>query len=298
MGYRRSPSPGARAYEDFRQKTVEHFDNLDRLAARHCAGRNAAVVEVLCYLNLLRNAGALKDRASVKPVKVDRAGARYQATRGSRALDQQAAHCLPCQVLIGRRDPSQLTHDQRTRLALRDLFGKVTVLPSCFNRADIAAERYREADGMVAAFVKACEAVVHGPRSATAPVRKTYRHTGERFGELYTRDVWPLNRDLVKYAYHRVWQPNALTAFELAVAQKELQAPRLPRAEDFTSHDPRYGVVIDLEALEDQRAKVTPKQEDVNEVIWILEKYIDKHAVEPSKLLDSQMAALEAEFRL
>ena len=258
--YRRSPGPGVRGYEEFRQKTVERFESTPQQVANHCIGRNAAVVEVLCYLSLLRNAGAIQSTAVVSS-----RGAHLQAFKGS--SDRPAAHCLPCQILINGRSPAEFLTNQQTKLAINSLFGKCTLLPLAFNHADSAAE----GNGLINAFVRACEEVIRSPASGARGI----------------------NRQKVRHAYDNVWSPLARQGYMAAIAQKRSVAAPLPKVERGVGLE--YGM-IDLKKLQKEWEAITDKDEHVNEVIWILEKYIENLAVEPSKLLDYKMSELEKQF--
>jgi hypothetical protein len=254
------PWRGARRYEDFRQKQVERFMNYQRYAEDHIVGRNRAVAKILCYLSILRNAGAIPQSL------ITSGGAQLQTTRGVQALDQEAAHCLPCQILVGGRDPAMLTITNKplppqAQREIRSQFGKVTVLPRSFNSADKAAERVIK--GLVPVFVEACQQVVACPRESESPRRETRRHIGEGYGELYTIDIWPINRQQVRRVYQNVWLPQAEQAYE--VAGNEIE------------HSGKYLLA----------------QDNPDEVIWILDQYLKYHPHPTSVLLDVQMSELE-----
>lgn len=257
---RRTPGPGIRRYEEFRQKTVQHFESTAQQVANHCSGRNAAVAEVLCYLSLLRNAGAIPNNATVSS-----AGAGFQSFRGS--SDTPAAHCLPCQILINDKDPSTLVANPRTALTLKSLFGKCTLLPLAFNHADSAAE----GSGLIEAFVWACEKVIRWPVNAATRI----------------------NREIVRGVYNDVWCPQARQAYAAAIAQKRSTAALLPQVERGVGLE--YGM-IGLEKLEQQWESVTDEQVHVHEVIWILGKYSESLAIKPTTLLDAKMSEIERQF--
>jgi hypothetical protein len=261
---RRVPWRGARKYEDFRQKQVERFTNYQRCAQDHTVGRNAATVQVLCYLSILRNAGAIPPHTIIGAK-----GAMYQSTSGALAQNQEAAHCLPCQILVAGYEPASLRIGNRplgplTQHAMRSLFAQVTVLPRCFNTADKAAERVH--NGLADAFMHACQDVVNCPRQSDVPQPRTYRQAGERYGELYTLHIWPINRERVRHAYASVWVPGAESAYQRAGDEIE-----------------RSGTFLSA-------------QDDPDEVLWILSTYLEYHRLPPSKLLEFQMSQLEREF--
>ncbi len=125
--------------ERFRQETIRRFDADYRIkAGNHSAGRNEAVAELLCFVSLLRNANSLRQHASVN---WDRA--HHQAFKAS--AGRNAAHVLPCQILIDGSDPTSVPMPPfldgcRIRRALKELFGKVNSLPKVFNATDSRAE--------------------------------------------------------------------------------------------------------------------------------------------------------------
>jgi hypothetical protein len=193
----------------------------------------------------------------------------FQTTRGAKASNQEAAHCLPCQILVTGIDPAALTVGGKklaTRVQddIRSQFAKVTVLPRCFNVADKTAERVEH--GLTRVFVDACSRVLDCRREVDSPRNELCRHVGERYGELYTIDIWPINRNQVKDAYELVWLPGAERAYASAGNEIENKGA-------FLSAD-----------------------DDPDEVLWILEKYLDFHGQAPSALRDDQMSNLELGF--
>jgi hypothetical protein len=257
---RRVPWRGATRYEDFRQKQVQRFTNHERYAEDHIAGRNRAVAKVLGYLSVLRNAGAIP-----QPL-IASGGAAFQSTRGVLALDQEAAHCLPCQILVGGVNPDRLTISNqplpmRAQNEIRSQFGKVTVLPRSFNRADIVAERV--ANGLTQALVEACWHVVACDRIGELPRRETRRHVGERYGELYSIDIWPINREQVRHSYEKVWLPRAERAYQSAGDEIE------------------------------RSGKYLSSEDNPEEMSWILDQYLKYNSNPTSMLLDAQMSEVE-----
>ena len=255
---RRSPYPGARAYEDFRQKAVERFGNCQSDARNHVIGRNQGVARVLAYLALARSGGAVA-RESV----VAASGAGFQATRGSARLGQQAAHCLPCELILGGREFSSLAPNPRTTREIRTLFGHVSVLPRSFNAADVAAERVE--NGLIWAFVRSCEALIRQVLNGDGPRPLVFRGIGSNHGMLETRLAHPLDRESVRNVYRIVWKPAAEGAYRAALA---------------AALDGRFLAASD----------------DPAEVVAVLDQYLRAHSIEPSALLDSQLDEIERTF--
>src|SRR5262245_10380397 len=118
--------------EQFRQETVQRFEALFRTGAgEHSTGRNRAVAELLCYLSLMRSANAIRPQADV-----DWDRAHYYTFHASEG--RQAAHVLPCQLLIDNRRPSDIVPPAflsapKLQSALRELFARETSLGKVFN---------------------------------------------------------------------------------------------------------------------------------------------------------------------
>jgi hypothetical protein len=275
---RKSPWKGARRYEDFRQNQVERFGNYMTDARNHIIGRNQAVASVLCYLSMLRNAGGItlplaapepQPGAPPRPPLLTTKGAEYQSIKGAKALSQEAAHCLPCHVLIGNQDPASIEIGgqplpTRVRDGIRSQFGKVTILDRCFNAADKASERTQPS--LVWAFADACNRVIHCPRQSDSPRQETRRGVGQHYGELYTIDIWPINRNHVRQVYQSVWLPSAERAYTSAGNEIE------------------------------RSGKYLSAGDDPDEVLWILGKYLENHDETPTALRDDQMSNLELEL--
>ncbi|NLI80261.1 MAG: hypothetical protein GX443_01035 [Deltaproteobacteria bacterium] len=255
---RSSPGPGVRKVENFRQKRVERFESSLAQVSNHCAGRNTAVAEVLCFLSLLRNSGRIPAGATVSS-----SGARFQSIKG--AAESPAAHCLPCQIYVNGRDPSTLTSNSQAALAIRSCFGKCTLLPLAFNHADSAAE----SNGLIQAFEQACREVISAEAGS------------------YGR----IDRERVRHAYDAVWCPLARQAYRAALSQKGSGKAPLPRVVRGIGME--YGM-IDLESLERQRAEISEKQVHLNEVLWILQQYLVKLHVRPTALEDRRMSEMES----
>lgn len=139
------------------------------------------------------------------------------------------------------------------------------MLPRCFNSADKAAERV--ANGLVWAFAEACGQVISCPRESDSPRHETRRGIGAQYGELYTINIWPINRQQVKNTYQLVW---------------------LPRAE--------HAYVAAGNEIENSAGKFLSAQDDADEVVWILGQYLEHHSVSPSALFDERMSKLELQL--
>jgi hypothetical protein len=276
---RKSPWRGARRYEDFRQNQVQRFGNYLSDAKNHVIGRNQAVATTLCYLSMMRNAGEIPlpftapEPQPVEPPKmtslITTKGAEYQTIRGAKALSQEAAHCLPCQVLVSGLKPEKIEIGGKplpTRVQdnIRAQFGKVTILDRCFNVADKAAERNEPS--LARAFADACRRVIDCPRESDSPRQETRRGVGERYGELYTIEIWPINRKHVREIYASIWLPGAERAYTSAGNEIE------------------------------KSGKYLSAEDNPDEILWILEKYVDNHYELPTALRDDQMSNLELEL--
>ncbi len=209
---RKSPHRGAKRLEDFRQKQVTRFKKLEADAINHMAGRNRHVAEVLCYFSMLNNAGA------VSHLNLGGAGAKFQATRGSRPLDQEAAHQLPCQIMVNGVDPTNLPvgglPQARSMVdRIRAAFGAVTVADRALNTADKACERV--VPSIADAFVVACRAVLGAPSTGAAD--KRVRGHGQSWGELRTVSHYPINQIAVRNAFSTVWLPRSTAAYLAAL---------------------------------------------------------------------------------
>jgi hypothetical protein len=270
MAKRRRPWWGAGPYENFRQNVVQRFTNFDRDARGHVIGRNQAVAQVLGYLNLLYNAGLIPEGSQVVP-----GGARWQSLGGSRAEGTEAAHCLPCQLLVippnahRGTDPSDLPGLSRAvREGIRSEFAHVTSLPALFNSADVVAERCSPA-GLRESFAAAGQEVVRGRRRARE--HRLFRGPDDLTSGRF-RDVWLLDREAVRRAYRAVWVPRAEMAYESAM--DEVEAGRLAQYLGPSNRAAEPALVME-----------------------VLGAYLKCHrAQEPTKLLDRQMDDLERIF--
>ena len=216
-GGRRRTGRGVARTETFRQKRVQRFDADYLFKAReHSAGRNRAAWRLLAILSFLRNYGGIPANASVN---WDRA--HVQAIKGDPRSD--AAHNLPCQILINSQFPwvfvSGNDIDADLLIAeLRESFGGVYVAPKVFNTADSIAE----ATCLRGALVAACAEAI----SKTKPVRReggvVKRGVGVNFGEiqLTTADMANpgagIDHAAVASAY-QTWIVKSIAAFDRAI---------------------------------------------------------------------------------
>jgi hypothetical protein len=259
-GRRRTVGPGVATQETFRQKIVERFDADYLIKAReHSAGRNNATARLLALLSFLRNLGAIPAACQVE---WDRA--HVQAIRGDEYSD--AAHHLPCQILVDRRFPWELTAEEQVDipgiiLELRKLFGDVWVLPKEFNAADSIAE----ANCLRGALVAACSLAI----SSTKPIRReagVVKRGGAGEILLATEELLKptagIDHKAVTEAYN-MWRANSTAAFR--------------------------------RAIDDVRANgTTVRGEDrTDEVVYILERYIRFADVRPSLFSGNNLARLE-----
>lgn len=256
---RRIPYAGARAYEDFRQKSVERFESPESRAKNHIIGRNEGVARLLAYVSLLRASGAIGRAALVVP-----SGAAYQSTKGSAALGQQAAHALPCQIKIGARDLTLLAPNDRTTDAIRTLFGHVSVLPRPFNAADTVAERVP--NGLVSALDQACVGLIRTLPDGAGPRPMVFRGVGQNYGEIRTIAAFAIDRASVRDTYARTWLPAAENAYR--------EAQR---------------------TVADSGAFLT-QGDDRDEVLEVLRLYLRFHRHESAALLDAQLDEIERVF--
>jgi hypothetical protein len=216
-GRRLAVGRGVAKHENFRQKQVQRFDSGYLIKAReHSVGQNNDVGELLCLLSLMRSLGDIGPHAQVE---WDRA--HVQATRGDLASD--AAHLLPCQVLVDGNYPWDLVKNLdiqcvEVRAALRGLFGHVYCAPKIVNAADSIAE----ASCLRGALTRACSEVIEStrPLERTAGVLK--RGIGLNYGdiELSTSQLKDSSAGIdiaaVQRAY-RTWVGGAKAAFQRAI---------------------------------------------------------------------------------
>jgi hypothetical protein len=153
-------------------------------------------------------------------------------------LPQQAmAHFLPCQILIGNREPWEYLSDDLTMQRLRWLFAEGHHVPVNFNKADSQAE----ASGLIEAFRAACKKVIED----NAP-----RADGK------------VNTALVAQAYLGTWKPFAVKAYEDAQTAKgdKPQPPEIQYAAE------GHNVITNLE----ERGSASRYQWNIDETLDIL----------------------------
>jgi hypothetical protein len=270
MSKRRKPWWGSGPYENFRQNVVRRFMNFDRDAQNHVIGRNQSVAQVLGYLNLIYNAGLLPEGSQVVP-----SGARWQSLGGSKPDGIEGAHCLPCQLLVippggsGGIDPSDLPGlSEAVRRGIRTEFAHVTSLPSLFNSADVVAEQCRPA-GLREAFAAAGLEVIRGRRRARE--HRLFRGPNDLLDGKF-RDVWLIDREVVRRSYRTVWATRAEMAYEAAL--DEVENNQLARYLGPLGRAAEPALIME-----------------------VLTAYLKHHgAQEPSKLLNAQMDELERTF--
>jgi hypothetical protein len=220
-GGRRRAGRGVAAIETFRQKQVQRFD-ADYLAKarEHSAGRNRAAWRLLGILSFLRNYGSIPAKATVN---WDRA--HVQAIRGD--LQSDAAHNLPCQILINGQFPWNYVwgidlNAARLIAELREAFAGVYVAPKVFNAADSIAEE----NCLRGALVDACTQVIASSALVRREAGVVKRGVGENFGEieLSTADLANpgagIDQSAVISAY-QTWLGRSAAAFERAIGDVE-----------------------------------------------------------------------------
>ncbi len=255
MAIRTIPNAARAEEATFNQLTVERFRADRALGLGHSNSRNNRVVEVLCYLSLLSRAGKIQPTASVTYSAAERQ--QFKSPGG-----YQAAHFLPCQVFVSGRFPWLFIQDGPTRSNLECLFGDVEHLPANFNKADSAAE----AKGLKEAFRQACQAAINDPQPKP----------GGGF-----------NRELVRRAYSNIWSPQAATAFQAAMDQKDTRPhpPELQRD--------REGNLLNLAA----RSQAADGQWRIEDQLRILQYYAESLQTHPPALADYRMDQLEKSFQ-
>jgi hypothetical protein len=220
-GARRRTGPGVARTETFRQKEVQRFDADYLIRAReHSAGRNRAAWRLLAILSFLRNYNSLPAHAQVN---WDRA--HLQAIAGDQYSD--AAHNLPCQILVGGQFPWIYVSGNdidapRIISELREGFGGVYVTPKVFNVADSIAE----ASCLRGALVDACAEVIAKSTPVPRKAGVVKRGVGESFGmiELTRADLAipgaGVDQSAVASAY-QTWLVKSTAAFDRAIRDVE-----------------------------------------------------------------------------
>jgi hypothetical protein len=178
-GNRKRVGPGVARTENFRQKRVERFDADYGFKAReHSAGRNRAAARLFATFSFLRNYGSIPANC-----RVDWDRAHVQAIGGN--SNSNAAHALPCQILVNGQFPWLLVSGEdieveRIVSELRKLFGGVYVAPRVFNTADSIAE----ANCLRGALVTACAEVIARSKPVARSAGVLKRGVGLNFGDI------------------------------------------------------------------------------------------------------------------
>lgn len=240
--------------ERFNQLTVERFQNDIAKAIHHSHSRNSHIVQTACYFSLMRSY-----RSDLANATVSIEAAERQMFKSSNGY--QAAHYLPGQIKLNHKLPWMFLNDRGTRVRLECLFADVEHLPSCYNKADSAAEE----KGLREAFRTLTEQIMrHGN-----PPKKT-----------------TLQRELIRRLYMEVWVPQAEKAFSDAISQKILVNPVSELLiDEFGNIDPK-----NLQ----ERGEADWSREDE---IAILSRYREAMRDTPNDLSDLKMTAIEHEFR-
>jgi len=261
-GRRKSLGAEVRKYEDFRQKTVQRFDEMYSVkASNHTAGRNQAVAQLLSCLSLMRSLGDI-DRS--QPL-FTWSKAQLFAVTGS--TDDNAAHCLPCQLWIDNKKPWELVRsplvnrDRMIEMLRVEIFGHETILPLAFNLADCLSED----NCLRGALVFACEYVV----AHTIPKQRkggVLKHGAGGLILLTVQDrpqatTAGVDHQAVMEAY-RVWQEQARRAYQAAAEEAKGGVERAGK--DYT-----------------------------NDVLYILDRYLRSLAEVPPRACDAWMWKFE-----
>jgi hypothetical protein len=256
MAKRYEVDPQTTQAEIFRRQTVERFQTDVAKATHHGIGRNERVATVLCYLSLLRAANRLSLNAMVS---IPAGGAvRQHFTSSDR---HQAAHYLPCPIMVGGSYPWTYIVDPATRRSLESLFADVDHLPANFNKSDSMAEM----KGLTDAFQQACAEVVRDARPAPA-------------GQVHLA--------VVAHAYQTVWTPLGERALQEAITRKKRNPHVPPLQKD------EFGNILNL-----AERSVPERAWNTEEQIAILSRYLEAMRVVPATLEASRVARLATSFR-
>lgn len=248
---RRVPKSELPALARFNQLQVERFTNDVSKAIGHSHSRNNHIVQAACFFSLIRSTSPDLARARVLVE-----AAQAQMFRSSSGY--QAAHYLPCQLLINKDQPWLLAPTTTARERLEGLFADVEHLPAAFNKADSAAE----SKGLRETFRALGEAALCDPRQP-------------RKGAA--------NRELVRRIYDQVWVAGASKAYGEAISQKTTvnEMPALQYDAD--------GNIANLE----ERGEADGSRE---EEIRILQRYREALRTPPAELQDGKIAEIERLF--
>lgn len=146
MGERNSP------FGSFKSIRQEPLPTDIRLAAiSHEIGRQREVMNVLLHMYVMAGVGVIE----LSDV-IDSSGAKLQHLTGNKPSGTNAAHCVPCQILIGvgKKTPQEISEEKKPGFEgdIFTSFSMTDILPLNFNKADSLAE----SKGLVDAFVNAC----------------------------------------------------------------------------------------------------------------------------------------------
>jgi len=220
-GSRKRVGRGVSRSETFRQKIVQRFDADYLFKVReHRAGRNRAAWRLFSILSFLRNYGTIPAQAHI-----DWDRAHVQAIRGD--LSSDAAHNLPCQILINGQFPWLLVSGkdidaERIIQELRSLFGAVYVAPKVLNAADSIAE----ANCLRGALTAACTEVIAKSKPIRREAGVLKRGVGIHYGEieLRTSDVANpgagIDANAVREGF-QIWLTRSNAAFNRAISAVE-----------------------------------------------------------------------------
>ncbi len=260
MARRRNPDSTHSKAERWSDQEVQHFQTYMRQALNHSLGRNGRVVQVLCYLSLMRSHGTpwgADAKCSVSAAIFQN----YKASRG-----QQAAHYLPGQLKIQGKRVSHYATDPSTKRRLDCLFGDVDSLPANFNKADSEAE----SKGLCRALASSAQAMIDHPSSTPGQI----------------------DRNFVRLVYRTIWVPRARMAIRAALENKgeKYTQPAIQYGEPGGVH---YRTIMNLA----EREAATTYQRNITEQRHILEKYLEALTHPPRQLIDSYMKEWETSFK-
>jgi len=133
--------------------SLESFEGSDReIAAAHETNRQSTVKEIMVHIFFLSKFGKIQPTLTVEAAE-----AQYFYATG----DDQAAHCVPGQVLFaGSPIYNLITGHDALEVGLENLFGRTDGLHGRFNKADSRAEE----NGLRSAFADVCNAVARQAR--------------------------------------------------------------------------------------------------------------------------------------
>jgi hypothetical protein len=203
MGQRAAISKGVTQFNTTLQEGFEDYRDDEKMIYWHEMGRQRLVVETLCYVHMFRLCKMVKAHPEVAEC-----GAMYQQLHAKQYFfpeikNLQAAHMLPHQILIDGQDITLIPKDERTQLGMQMLFGATNVLPTPFNNADLAYEKYGGGREALADTIKIMI------ESTVAPPKKP------KPGEV------KMDRSLIHRVYTGAWVPKCHAAFLAGIAWLE-----------------------------------------------------------------------------